>query len=211
MPEETKVFSEAQHVALVTSAVERETSALAESNESLKTEVAALKASTAELSTEKSELANRVDVLESEKSAETERADAAEKALEDYKNELAELAAVAVRKDERVAAIKAADETLADEYFTDARVQRWAEMPDSQFASLVEDLTEAAAKKKLPAPAAKGDEADKNGDSDETPTLRQNARETAAFKGGDSPKAPVATTSGSYLSAIGKLPVAASN
>lgn len=206
-----KIYSETQHIALVTSAVERETLALTESNESLTAEVASLKASATERETASTDLSNQVDVLESEKAAEVQRADAAEKALADFKAELAELAAVEARKGERVSAIRAADESLSDEYFTDTRVQRWAQMADAQFAELVEDLTEAAAKKKVPAPAAKGDQVDGDGDADETPTLRQNARETAAFKGGDPVNSPVVSLTGSWLSAIGKLPAAANN
>lgn len=206
-----KIYSEAQHIALVTSAVERETSSLTESNESLAAEVASLKASAVERETAQTDLSNQVDVLESEKAAESARADAAEKALADFKAEIAELAAVEARKGERVAAIRAADESLSDDYFTDARVQRWAQMADAQFAELVEDLTEAAAKKKVPAPAAKGDQVDGDGDSDETPTLRQNARETAAFTGGDAVNGPTVSLTGSWLSAIGKLPTAATS
>lgn len=207
--ESKAVFTEDQHFALLTSAVERETSSLTEAKSALETEVASLKASNAEIAAAKTETENRVDVLEAEKAAEVARADAAEKALADFKAELAETAAVEARKAERVDVVKAADENLDESYFTDTRIQRWAEMSSEAFEALVSDLTEAAAasKKKIPAPQAKGPQTEGNGDEDETPTLKQTARETSAFTGGEAPGAPKGSTFGTFLKATGKLPV----
>lgn len=190
-----KVFTEAQHVALLTSAVERETASLAEKSTELEATNATLVAEKAALETAQTELQTKIDVLESEKAAEAARAAAAEKALEDHKAELAEKAAVEERKATRLAAVKAADATLDDEYLNDTRVQRWAEMSEESFAALVEDL-EAAAKKKPAFLEKKDDDAN------------EKARETAAFKGGETATAQ-GSTFAALLRATGKLPVSA--
>ena len=109
--------------------------------------------------------------------------------------ELAEKAAVEARKSERVAAVKAADSALPEEYFTEARAQRWAEMADDGFASLVADLTEAAAAR--PAPTA----------TEGAAVTPEAARETAAFKGGDSPTSGGGTSLfGQFLTKTGHAP-----
>jgi hypothetical protein len=198
MAAEDKVFTEAQHVALLTSAVERETSALTEKSSELEAKTASLETEKAALVTENSELQTKIDVLESEKAAEKARADAAEKAFEDHKAEAAEKAAVEERKAERLALVKAADSSLDEEYLNETRVQRWAEMSEEAFTALVEDL-EAAAKKK---PAFLTEDK-KDGDKDED--TEKAARETAAFKGGESATA-TGSTFASLLRATGKLP-----
>ena len=90
---------------------------------------------------------------------------------------------------------------VEESYFTE-RAQRWAEMSEEAFGSLLEDLTEMAAKKK-PAFLDKEDQEDGAKDED----AEKAARETAAFKGGVS---PTATEGGSlfgrYLSTAGKGP-----
>lgn len=204
MPAEEKVFTEAQHFALLTSAVERETASLSEQKSELEVRVDTLESEKASLESSQTELQNRIDVLESEKAAEASRADAAEQAFEAYKNELAEFAAIETRKTERAAAVKAADESLVDEYFTEARVQRWAEMADEQFEALVADLTEAAAAKKPFPPKA-------DDDGDEDDAKKEKARETAAFKTGKSITAPSDNTFGSFLTAAGFMPATAQN
>lgn len=187
-----KVFTEAQHFALLTSAVERETAQLTETKSELDEQVATLQSEKAALETSATELQNKLDVLESEKAAETARADAAVKEFEDFKSELAELTAVETRKAERLESVKAADATLGDDFFTDARVQRWAEMADEHFDSLVADLREAASAKK---PAGEVTE----------PSSTEQARETAAFSGGETTSTK-GSALGSYLTAAGLLP-----
>lgn len=191
-----KVFTEAQHVALLTSAVERETASLAEVKTELEATNATLVAEKAALEAAQTDLQTQIDVLESEKAAEAARAAAAEQALEDHKAEIAEKAAIEERKATRLAAVKAADATLDDEYLNETRIQRWAEMSDEAFTSLVEDL-EAAAKKK-PAFLEKKD-------GDDAETVKEKARETAAFTGGDAPSA-TGSTFAALLRATGKLP-----
>jgi hypothetical protein len=116
--------------------------------------------------------------------------------FEAYKAELAEKAAVAARKSERVAAVKAADTALPEDYFTEARAQRWAEMADDSFAALVADLTEAASHR----PAVK---------AAETAATTEVVRETAAFKGGQAPTSGSGTSLfGQFLSKTGHAPAA---
>jgi len=201
------VFTEDQHVALLASAVERETASITAEKSELEAQVASLTTEKASLETEKAELAARVDVIEAEKAAETAKAEAAEKALEDFKAELAEKAAVEQRKADRVAAVRAVA-SLDDEYFTDERAQRWAEMAEEAFTALVTDLEAAAkvnpfAKKN----AADGDAEDKkDGGVDEA---KEKARETAAFSGGTAPTAGQGTTLGQFFQKTGAAPATA--
>ena len=207
MATDDKVFTEAQHVALLTSAIERETASLTEVKSELETVNSTLVSEKAALEASVSELQTKIDVLESEKAAEATRALTAEKAFEDHKAELAEKAAVEERKAVRLALVKAADASLDDEYLNEVRVQRWAEMSDESFTALVDDL-EAAAKKKpafLMTDAEKKDAEDKkDGGKDE---MKEKARETAAFKGGSVPTA-TGSTFAALLRATGKLPAA---
>lgn len=178
---EKLVFTEDQHLTLLTSAVERETASLTEKSQELEAQVAALQTEKAEQETKAADLAAKVDVLEAEKAAAEKARDEKDAEFEAYKADLAEKAAVEVRKSERVDAIKAAATHLSDEYFTDERALRWAEMAQESFDALLADLTEAA-------PVAKTDD-----------TATQQARETAAFSGGSS------TSSDTKGSTLGSL------
>lgn len=197
VPDDAKnVYTEDQHFALVTAAVDRETAALSTKSQELETQVASLTETNTTLQ-------SKIDVLEGEKASESARAEAAEKALVDFKAELAEKAAIEARKADRVTAIKAANGDLADEYFTDERAQRWAEMADEAFEVVLEGLREAAtaSAKKAPA-AAEGDTAEQ---------VAEKARETAAFTGGTAPTSGGAgSTLGAFLTATGHLPAAKS-
>lgn len=198
-------YTEEQHVAILTDAVARETAALQSVKDELETRADTLETEKAEAVTALTEAQNRNDVLESEKAAETARADAAEKAFADFKAEQAHQEAVVAARVERAEAIKAADPSLEEDYFSEERVTRWAEMSAEQFQSLVNDLTEAAAKRK---PAATKDE-----DEDKGPAwMKEKSRETAAFTGGQAPTdADKGSTLGSFLTATGKLPAQASS
>jgi chromosome segregation ATPase len=114
---------------------------------SSKSSVSTLTAEKSALEAEKSELESRIDVLEAEKVAAEKARDEAVSEFEAFKSDLAQKAAIAERKDARIAAIKeAAADLLDDEYFTDARVQRWAEMSDESFEQVVADFRDLAAK-----------------------------------------------------------------
>lgn len=196
MADGERTFTEAQHFALLTDAVARETASLSSAKEDLDAKVTDLSTEKAALTASITELETKIDVLDAEKAAAEQARDAAIAEFQAYKDAEAEKAAVEARKSERVAAVKAADSALAEEYFTEARAQRWAEMSDDAFGALVSDLTEAAATR--PAVA--------NTDVAATPEA---ARETAAFKGGDAPKAPSGgSLFGQFMSKTGHAPAA---
>ena len=204
MSEEAKnVYTEDQHFALLTAAVERETASLSQKSQELEAQVASLTESTTELQ-------GKIDVLEGEKASESARADAAEKAFEDFKAELAEKAAVETRKAERIAAAKEANEFLTDEYFGDeARVQRWAEMAEETFEAVLDGLREAAAAAKAKG-AKKEAPASTDDDGDDAAKVAEKARQTAAFTGGESPTAGQGSVLTQFLTATGALPGAKS-
>lgn len=189
--ETANVYTEAQHFALLESAVERETASLTEVRGQLEAQVASLTTEKAAADAELSEVKARIDVLEAEKASAEAALEAKTKEFEDYKAELARVERVEALKTERVARVKAANANLADSYFTAERVQRWAEMADETFESLVADMTEAA--------AAMAQTTEAPVDNTEQ------ARETAAFTGGETPKAAEGTTFAQFLSA-GRAP-----
>lgn len=142
-----RTYTEAEHFALMTDAVKRETASLTEIKESAETRVA--------------ELAKQVDVLEAEKaSLETAKAET-QKAFDDYKAEVERAREVEAAKKDRLEKVKAANAGLPDSYFTDERIQRWAEMTEVAFTAFVDDIT---------------------------PLAGATSKETAAFSGGESPK-----------------------
>lgn len=149
-----RTFTEAEHAALLTDAVARETAALTESNE--------------KLSTEKAELIERVDVLEAEKATITAERDSARQELVDFKAEVEEKEQAQVRKAEREARVRAANENLPDDYFTEQRTEQWAGMSEEAFESFVAAV-EAA------------------------PVSTKSTVETASFKGGETPEPPAST------------------
>lgn len=121
-----RTYTEAEHLALLTDAVRRETAEQTQKQE--------------QLQTERDELVKRVDVLEAEKaSAETER-DKLRTEFDEYKAEQEKAQQIAQAKEERATKVKAANDQLPDSYFTDERMQRWAEMTEEAFAEVVEAL-----------------------------------------------------------------------
>lgn len=199
MSDETpkNVYTEDQHFALLTAAVERETASLATAKEELEAQVASLTESQTEYQT-------RVDALEAEIASLTAARDEAVKEFEDFKADLAEKAEVEARKADRIAAIKAANSDLDDEYFTDERVNRWAEMADEQFAVVLEAIETSAAAAKKKKNKSDGDAEDKvDGGADE---VNEKARETAAFKGGTSPTSGEGFAVTQFLRSTGKMP-----
>lgn len=165
------VYSEAQHFALLESAVERETAQLTDEKKALETQVGTLESEKAALADELTTVKARVDVLEAEKATAEAQAETVVKEFADFKAELARQAEVAEKKSARIERIKAANGSLGDDFFTVERAQRWAEMSDEAFDALVADITEAAA-------AAKP--AHTPGDVPAT----ELAKESAAFAGG---------------------------
>lgn len=197
-------YTEDQHIAILTDAVMRETANLSSVKEELEARVEVMDTEKAAAAVVLSEVQTRLDVVEAEKAAEAQRADAAVAELTEFKAGLERAAVIEQAKSDRLAAIKAADASLEEDYFSEERVQRWAEMANDSFAALVTDLTEAAAKRK-----AKSD--DKDDDKQTAPWMKEKARETAAFTGGAAPTTGKGSALSSFLTATGKLPAAASN
>jgi len=195
-------FTEEQHFALLADAVSRETASLTEAKTALETEKSELQEKVTGLESENSSLQSAIDVLEAEKAAEIASREKAEQELEEFKNGLAELAAIQERAADRVTRVKASIEA-PEEYFTEARAQRWAAMSDEDFEATLADLSESA--------AAKKDK--KDGDDDDKPDfLKEKARETAAFTGDGEIKAPEGgSLFGKFLTATGKLPATTSS
>jgi hypothetical protein len=168
---DSNVYTEAQHFALLTSAIERETATLAEAKETLQSTVATLESEKAAQADELASIKSRLDVLEAEKAAAEARADAVAAEFTDFKAEQARAAEIAVKRTARVEQIRAANTSLGEDFFTPERAQRWAEMSDEAFTALVADLTEvAAAVKPADLPGSK--------------PAAELARESAAFTGG---------------------------
>lgn len=186
-----RTFSQTEHIALLTDAVTRETAALTTAKEDLENQVSALQD---EKASANSDLQAQIDVLEAEK-ANAEKAAADTKVeFETFKSELAEMAAVAGRRTERVSRIKAANSALSEDYFTDARADRWAQMAEETFEALVADITEAASATTV-TPATQPADA------------VQQARETAAFTGGSAPTSGGGSSLfGQFLTATGHRP-----
>lgn len=127
-----RTYSAAEHDAILTSTVERETAALRE-------EVAELRQRAESAET-------RVDVLEAERAAVNARADAAEAEFAAFRERLEAEQAAAARQDERVGRVREVAKHLGDDFFTDARAQRWAAMEQAAFDEYLGDLATAAAK-----------------------------------------------------------------
>ena len=182
------LYTQEQHLDIVQSIVARETSALTVANEEFVTQVAELTSAKTTLETEKSDLQNKLDVAEAEKSAAIAATAEVQAAFDKFQNELAEQAEIATRKTDRVAAVKAANEGLGDDYFTEDRAQRWAEMSQEAFDTLVDGLTGVTSVKAA--------------------DVTSQTRETSSFKGGTDVPAGTRTFSslGNLFNATGFLP-----
>jgi predicted nuclease with TOPRIM domain len=146
---EDRTYTEAEHLALMTDAVRRENAELAEAKTGLEST--------------NSELVAKVDVLEAEKSTLQSEKDKTQTDFDAFKAEVERAREIETAKKERIAAVKAANDQLPETYFTDERVQKWAEMAEEPFAIVIDGVTAAAG------------------------TSGGAAKETAAFSGGESP------------------------
>lgn len=128
MSDAERTFTEAEHFALLTDRVARETADLTAERDTIKASL--------------DELQQRVDVLEAEKAtAQTER-DAAVAEFEEYKAELERAAELATLRDERSAKVTEVTSHL-DGYVTAERADRWANMTEEAFDAFLADLTDA--------------------------------------------------------------------
>ncbi len=180
------VYSEAQHLSLVKSAVEQETAAMATEKSELQAQVETLESEKAALATELSEAKSKIDVLESDKATAEAAAETAKKSFEDFKADLQRKQEVDQKKSDRKDRVKAANQNLGDGYFTDERITRWAEMSDEDFNSLVAEMTEFAA---ATAPAETGPSGPTGATGPEDKSTNEKARESAAFTGGETASA----------------------
>lgn len=206
---EPRTFTEAEHEAILTDAVTRE---VARATDEKDATIASLEA--------------KVDVLEAEKAAESKAREDAVAELEAFKQQIETAREVEARKADRVSRIKEVAADLPDEYFSDERVQRWAEMAAEQFEALLDDLADATVAKMTPEEAKLLDGLE--GDARRTKIVeingarkaRESAKETgepqaplvaetAAFSGGQSPAATATgSTARQYLASRGRLPAA---
>lgn len=120
---EPRLLTEDEHAAIVADRVSRETSSLTEQVSSL--------------GTEKAELQTKLDT--SEAALETEKAahQATQDAFEAFKTKVESDKEIASRRTDREAKVREVAAHLKDDFFTDERVQRWAEMSEEAFASFV--------------------------------------------------------------------------
>ena len=108
-------------------------------------ETAGLTASVDQLTAQVTELGGKLDVETSAREAAEQKAAVAEKALEDYKSDIAAREEAAKRKDERVAKIREAASHLPEEFYADeARIARITAYDDDGFESYLGDLRETA-------------------------------------------------------------------
>lgn len=190
VPEDNRTFTEAEHEALLTDAVRREVAAATEGKDE---EVAGLR--------------TQIDTLESEKAALEQAKVTVENEFQEFKDGLERLAEIASKRDERITAIRAVSaHDLPDSYFTEERVNRWAEMADEDFAALVDSQAEMSLSLLAPEEASQlqGLEGDahraklvevidkrrETAASKTTPPSAPAERQTAAFTGGQVPTSP---------------------
>lgn len=122
-----KTYTEAEHIAILSDRLTKET--------------ADLTATVDQLTESKTELENKLDLAESAKVAAEQKTTEAEKSLEDFKAEVTEREAAAARKDERLGKLRESAEHLGEDFFTDeTRVARIVAMKDEEFAGYAADL-----------------------------------------------------------------------
>lgn len=169
------VYSEAQHFALLESALERETASITVEKSELEARVGALESEKAAAATELSEAMAKIDVLEADKVNAEAGAEAVRTELADFKAEIERAARISELKTDRKARVQAANANLDDTFYSEERITRWAEMSDEAFDVLVADLTEMAKASKATVVEPV------------TTTTTEAARESAAFTGGATP------------------------
>ena len=107
-------------------------------------ETAKLGTRVTELESEKSELQTKLDVAEAALATEKAARETAETAHTDFLASQEKAKEVAARTDERTAKVREVASHLADEFFTDERKTRWAEMDDAAFEAYTAELAAAS-------------------------------------------------------------------
>lgn len=169
-------YTEAQHFSLLKSAVESETASLSAAKSELETRIESLESEKAASATELSEAKTKIDLLEADKSTAEAAAETARTELATFKAEIERSAQISELKSARKTRVQTANEALGDDFFSDERITRWAEMSDEAFDAFITDMTEMA---KAAKPAT----------TETAPTATEAARESAAFAGGTTPSA----------------------
>jgi chromosome segregation ATPase len=181
----TAMLTPDQHSSLVEKAVQDSTAVLTAEKAALEERVSAIESERSQLTDALQKAESKLDVLAAEKSAAETAAQAAQAELATFKAELQHAAEVEALKGERAARVKAANGSLPEDFYSDERLTRWAEMATEQFDAFVVDISAVAT-----AAAAAGDAAG---------TVTQQARQTAAFTGGSTADAPKASGPGTGL------------
>lgn len=123
-----KAYTEAEHIAILSDRVAKET--------------ADLTAERDQLVSDKSELETKLDVTESAKQAAEQKAADAEQALEEFKGQVEQDREAAARKEERIAKCRESAEHLGEDFFKDeTRVERIVAMSDEHFEGYLADLS----------------------------------------------------------------------
>lgn len=145
---EESMLSQQAHQALVTAEVDRVTAALTAEKTALTDRVGALEAdlAAARAQTEqvRTEAAGKVDVLEAALATAKAQAEQVGADFDAFRAEIDLAARVAELRDERLSQMRAAAPGLSSEYFSDERVERWARMPEEEFATAKADVAAAA-------------------------------------------------------------------
>lgn len=159
-------YSESQHLALLDSALTRETSALKVEKEEAESRAEALTTEKAALEQRLAESEQRVGVLEAEKASAEASAEAARNEFAEFKASQEREAEIAARREARTQRVKAANANLDDSHFTEERIGRWSEMSDEAFDAVVAAYEAGASA------------------SSTKETANEQVRQTAAFKDG---------------------------
>lgn len=179
MSDSDRVFSESEHQALLRQQVEQ---AVADAVNDRDSKIA--------------DLEQRNDVLEAEKAQLQQDKDTLQSEFDAFKEQVEQAKAVEQRKADRVERVQAAAVHLPDEYFSDDRKQRWAEMADEDFEAFVQDLEGAALAGLTAEEASELEGLEGKERSDKLAEIRArrqetaHTRETAAFSGGKEPVDP---------------------
>jgi chromosome segregation ATPase len=188
MPDE-RTYTANEHAAVLDAEVKRQTATLNADRDKLETEKSALQDQINGLESEKADLLSRIDKVEAEKSAAEKATEELQKEFDGHKAEVARKEEIAKLRAERAEKAKTELAGLDEKYFTDERIQRWAEMSAEAFEAAIADLKETAG-------AVKKDKKDgkekpafmTDDDEDDAKKSEKAARETAAFRGaGDGP------------------------
>lgn len=121
-----RTFTEDEHVAVLTAAVQRETAEVAAARDSALSECESLR--------------SRIDVLEAEKASLVSEKTAVEKELADFRSEIEQARLIAERQQSRVDVVRSRAGHLPESFFTAERAARWAALDDDTFEAAVADL-----------------------------------------------------------------------